>query len=184
MKFGRAHFLLIPLLLAVGTTGGEPAAPLAVSATAPTPTPLAADDLQTLIRENEKAVLVLNFWATWCPPCIEEFPDFVRLSQEYQDEGVNVVFVSADFAEDVHKVTAFLTEQGITGETYIRTGKDQDLIAVLPAAWSGALPATFIYGQGQGLLYFHQGRLTYEQLNRLVQQALEQTTSNTERSLP
>lgn len=103
---------------------------------------LAADEIQPLINryKGKKAVLI-NVWATWCGPCVEEFPHIVTLGEKYSDR-LKVIFISADFADDRQRAIQFLKEQGVTYTTYFKSGKDQPFIEALSEDWSGALPFT------------------------------------------
>lgn len=100
------------------------------------------EKLQELVNsyEGEKAVLV-NMWATWCGPCVEEFPHIVKLQRKY-DDRLKVIFVSADFKKD--DALNFLREQGVDWTTYFKTGKDEPFINALSDKWSGAMPFTKI----------------------------------------
>ena len=103
---------------------------------------LAAEEIKPLINSyrGEKAVL-LNVWATWCGPCVEEFPHIVQLGEKYSDQ-LQVLFISADFDEDRVRAAQFLKKQGVTYTTYFKSGKDQPFIEALSEGWSGALPYT------------------------------------------
>lgn len=92
--------------------------------------------------KGEKAVLI-NIWATWCAPCIKEFPHIVELQRKYKDE-LKVIFVSADFPENRAKTINFLKEHNVDWTTYLKTGKDQPFIEAVSENWSGALPFTKI----------------------------------------
>ncbi len=119
---------------------------------APAPTPIAAqpDQLLAAIKNAKAKVVVVNVWATWCVPCREEFPDLLKLRRTYKDKGVEVLFVSGDFGSERAQVDTFLGEQGVDFPTYLKTGDDMQFINAFDPAWSGALPATFIYdGQGR-----------------------------------
>lgn len=77
-------------------------------------------------------VVVLNFWATWCPPCAEEMPSLVQLQKKVQDKGVTVLAVSVDDAEaDYHK---FLKDYGVDFLTVRESGKRTDAVVISPTA--------------------------------------------------
>lgn len=144
------------------------AAPAAAAPTAPAPTPATAAQVLAAVRAAKKPVVVVNVWATWCIPCREEFPDLLRLRRSYRDRGVEVLFVSGDFASEREQTTAFLNEQGVDFPTYIKTGDDMAFINALDPKWSGALPATFIYdGQGR-LRHALLGKSSYAQFEAQV----------------
>ena len=109
----------------------------------------AKDILSTVAaQKGEKAVLV-NYWATWCAPCIEEFPMIVELSKEYSEQ-TKVFFVSADFLEHKDKAKEYLKRQGVEGISFIKNEKDDDFINGIHKDWSGALPFTIVYDKNSG----------------------------------
>ena len=122
--------------------------------------------------------LVFHAWATWCAPCIEEFPDIVRLMNAFDDRGVRFVLVSADFGRDRKKVEQFLARQGVTRRTYLYAGRDTGLIEALDDRWSGALPATYIVDRHGAVAYFHEGRSTYEKLKERIDIVLAEPRPN------
>jgi len=106
-------------------------------------------------HQGRKAVL-LNVWATWCVPCVEEMPYLVRLQDEFKDE-LAVVLISADFPEDLPRVDTFLRDMGVTWQTYLKDGKDEPFILAVHPDWSGAMPATVIYDRyGRQVAFFEQ----------------------------
>ena len=109
-----------------------------------------AGDILTAVAKHkgEKAVLV-NYWATWCGPCVEEFPMVVELSKEYADEAV-VLFVSADWLDKKKRAMEFLKKQGVKGLSFIKNQKDNEFIDGIHKDWSGALPFTIVYGKNSG----------------------------------
>ena len=119
--------------------------------------PADAPALLAAMREGGAPVTLVNVWATWCAPCREEFPDLVRLSERWRDRGLRVMFVSADFDDQVPAVRAFLARHGVTQPSWIKTGDDMTFINTLSPGWSGALPATFIYDADGQLVRFWEG---------------------------
>jgi len=132
------------------------------------------EQFKQILDENDAALTVVNFWATWCAPCIEEFPHFVQLGKDLADQKVTVFFVSMDFEDEKPLVEAFLAEQGYSGTSYLRTGKDHVFIMGIHDEWSGVLPATFLYSQNGSLADFWQGTpVDYETLKERVLGALQ-----------
>jgi thiol-disulfide isomerase/thioredoxin len=106
-------------------------------------------------HQGEKAVL-LNIWATWCVPCVEEMPYLVRLQGEFNDD-LAVVLISADFPEDRPRVDAFLRDMGVTWQTYMKDGKDEPFILAVHPDWTGAMPATVVFDRyGRQVAFFEQ----------------------------
>ena len=99
-------------------------------------------------HKGEKAVLV-NYWATWCAPCVEEFPMVMELSKEYADEAV-VLFVSGDWLDEKESALEFLEKHGVKGLSFIKNQKDNEFINGIHKNWSGALPFTIVYGKNSG----------------------------------
>ena len=129
-------------------------------------------ELQEIISsyQGDKAVMV-NVWATWCAPCIEEFPYIVDLQKKYDGE-LHVVFISADFPGQRSKTLEFLQEQNVDWTTYFKTGKDQAFIEALSSDWSGALPFTKVLNKdGEIIASWEQGA-EYEKFERYIKKAI------------
>lgn len=127
-------------------------------------TPIDAAGLLAVVREPGATATLVNVWASWCQPCREEFPDLVALHRQWADRGFRLVFVSADFAEDVPGARAFLAEQGVGWPTYLKTGDDMQFIDTLDAGWSGALPGSFLYDSNGRLVRFWEGKASRDSL--------------------
>lgn len=132
------------------------------------------DELQEIIASyrGDKAVLV-NVWATWCAPCIEEFPDIVELQRAYEDE-LQVIFVSADFPDSRDRALDFLREHNVDWTTYFKTGKDQPFIEALSEKWSGALPFTKIIGKDGKVVSSWEQSADYEKFEHHIKNAINQ----------
>lgn len=130
-------------------------------------------ELQKIIAsyEGEKAVLV-NIWATWCAPCVEEFPDIVKLQRAYP-EKLKVIFVSADFSESRDKALEFLKKHNVDWTTYFKTGKDQEFIEALSDKWTGALPFTKIIGIDGKVVDSWEQSASYEKFERHIKTAIK-----------
>lgn len=111
--------------------------------------------------ENKKPVLV-NVWATWCIPCVEEFPYIMKLKETYGDD-FELVFISGDFEEAKEEAVTFLKEQNVDFTTYYKTGNDNEFIQTLSPDWSGALPFTLIIASDGSVSAQWEGKATYEE---------------------
>jgi thiol-disulfide isomerase/thioredoxin len=120
--------------------------------------------------KGEKAVLV-NVWATWCAPCVEEFPEIVKLQRNYPDK-LKVIFISADFAEARDKAVAFLKEQNVDWTTYFKTGDDQQFIETLSSNWTGALPFSKVIGTNGNTVDSWEQSASYEKFKRHIKTAI------------
>lgn len=106
-----------------------------------------ASDLDSLIQLHKGDVVVLNFWASWCKPCKEEFPDLLKLRTEYKERGLDLVLISMDVEEVLEKgVIRFLKSMKVSFESYIKfPGKDGDFIDAVDSEWTGAIPFTVVF---------------------------------------
>jgi thiol-disulfide isomerase/thioredoxin len=148
---------------------------LAFATQAPAPPPpsqpqvlaASAPDILAEIRRS-KSPVVVNLWATWCTPCREEFPDLMRFYKDYKTRGVSLVLVSGDFSSDTEAAREFLASQGVDFRTYLKSGKDDEFINAFDPAWSGALPATFVYNDRGEKVHSFLGTVTYDSLEKVV----------------
>jgi thiol-disulfide isomerase/thioredoxin len=163
---GTGWLLIALAALAGGLAFAEPPEPL------PPLKPAGAEEVLAAVREPGARVVLVNVWATWCAPCLEELPDLLKLRREYSDRGLRLILVSGDFASARQQVRERLARLGVDFETYRREGDDMAFIEALDARWSGALPASFVYdGQGR-LQHFEQGRATYEEFEKLISKVM------------
>jgi len=149
-----------PVATAEATTRSRPALPEIQDAS--------ADDVLAAVREPGARVVVVNVWATWCAPCRQEFPDLMKLNERYQDRGMRLVLVTADFDDQIGEARQFLAQQGVEFLTYHKTGNDQRFIDGLSSKWTGALPATLVYDSHGVLKHFWEGRATFETMESNV----------------
>jgi thiol-disulfide isomerase/thioredoxin len=121
------------------------------------------------LQKSNDTVYIINFWATWCKPCIKEMPDFERINAEYRNEKVMVILVSLDFPNK-HDETLipYLIENNIKSNVIHLTDTDANSwIDKISPFWSGAIPATVIYkGTSRE---FYEKTLTYDELKKIVE---------------
>ena len=133
-------------------------------------TPIDKPGLKRLIRERNGKILLLNIWATWCAPCVAEFPDLVKLSQTYNTAEVEVVAISADYADEVDsKIIPFLKKMNVPFRVYVAQFEHQeDFINAVNRSWSGALPVLLIYDSHGKERFFHVGQQSYNDFKKEV----------------
>jgi len=134
--------------------------------------PVTPDSLALVVAAAGGKATLVNVWASWCEPCREEFPELVRLARTYEDKGLKVVFVSADFTEALPDARKFLAAQGVDWPTWYKTGSDQAFIDALSPKWTGALPGTFIYDAQGKLRDSWEGKATYAKMENSVRPVL------------
>ncbi len=122
------------------------------------------------LRQNPTGKLALvNFWATWCGPCLEEFPDLETMYRMYGHRAFELVTVSINYPDEQVAVLRDLQKQHATSRNLI-FGSPQiyDLIAAFDPGWSGAVPYTVLLGPGGEMLYHHEGAVDALRLRRLI----------------
>lgn len=112
--------------------------------------------------------LLVNFWATWCPPCVEEMPDLQRVRDAYRERGVEVIGIGIDNAA---KITEFRNRHGLTLPLLVAGVGGSDLNRLLGNS-GGALPYTVLIGADGRLLQRHLGQVKPAQLHRWLAEAL------------
>jgi len=134
---------------------------------------ISPQSIQNVISEPFDGITLVNVWATWCAPCIKEFPYLIELQHNYPDD-LRVIFISADFPEDREKALEFLREQQVDWPTYLKTGRDLEFIAALSDEWSGSIPFTQYYLPGGVIFTEWSGEADLERFKSQFLLALEQ----------
>lgn len=126
--------------------------------------------LEPLFHRQNDTIYVINFWATWCAPCVKELPFFEKLNSVYKNKKVKVLLVSLDMKKQVESsLLPFIKRKNIQSEVVHLHDPDADAwVGKVDGAWSGALPATLIYNKGQRK--FYEQSFTYEALEKEVKQ--------------
>ena len=131
-------------------------------------TPVDAAGLKQAVKARKGKVVMVNFWATWCIPCVKEFPDLVRVYKKHRARGLDLVTVSFDEVKDTKpKVAPFLTKQKHTSGAYILKSSPDEFAERFDAKWQGEIPRTYIYGR--------DGRLVKVLVGEQSAAALEKT---------
>jgi thiol-disulfide isomerase/thioredoxin len=137
--------------------------PLVILTDAQTPTPkppvvkqINEVALKQLIKPNGKPLLI-NFWATWCDPCRDEFPDLVKLDNEYKGK-IDFITISLDFPEDIATtVPKFLAAMKAEMPTYVLITPDETAaIGSVNKDWQGGLPFTILYDKDGNTTFLTQ----------------------------
>ncbi len=123
------------------------------------------EELNSLLTKDNDTTYVVNFWATWCRPCIKELPAFEKLNKDYSEKKVKVLLVSLDFPNKIEKqVIPFMDKNNIKSEVVLLDDPDSNSwIPRVSEKWSGAIPATIIYkGSSRE---FYERSFTFEELD-------------------
>ena len=113
------------------------------------------NELKPLLQKNDDKIYVVNFWATWCAPCVKELPAFEKLNTEYENKNVEVLLVSLDFPKQVEKrLIPFINKKQLRSKVVLLDDVNEDVwIKAIDSTWSGAIPATLIYNSKDRKFY-------------------------------
>jgi len=114
-----------------------------------------AEELSNILGTKNDTVYVVNFWATWCSPCVAEIGFFEDLHRTYTENTVKVILINLDFPDKAEtRVLNFLVEKEITATVYNMTDLDYNKwIPMVSADWSGAIPATLIFNSREKVFF-------------------------------
>jgi thiol-disulfide isomerase/thioredoxin len=131
--------------------------------------------LENIWNSDNDTLYVLNFWATWCQPCVAEMPFFDRVQQETEAQKVKVIFVSLDFKSEYEsRLVAFLNRKKIYSRVVmLNEPKYNDWMPKVDSVWTGAMPATLFVQHSRGIRVFHEGTFTYATLKTQVDSLLK-----------
>ena len=127
--------------------------------------------LQTLMASADQPVQIINFWATWCAPCVKELPLLEKLNRERNDVRVTLVSMDMDLDPNPEKVYKFISRKNIQSRVVILNERDPNSwINKIDTSWSGALPATLIVNSTSGKRRFWERELHEGDLERLLEE--------------
>jgi thiol-disulfide isomerase/thioredoxin len=142
---------LFPILIFVSQL------PVQGAETKPQLQPITIEALKSRIQQSQQNTLV-NLWATWCGPCVKEFPVFLELQES--KKNLDVILVSMDYESQKSEVLEFLKKQKVGFTTYTKSGNESQFINGFLAEWQGALPVTVLYGPKGKTIKVWQGEVT------------------------
>ncbi len=130
------------------------------------------DEFEPYLHKSNDTTYVINFWATWCKPCVEEIPAFEKLNRKYKDQPVKVLMVSLDFVRNLNsRLIPFIEDNGMKADVVLLNDPRSHIwIEKVDKQWSGAIPATLVYNRNQRSFYertFKFEELEQELLKRL-----------------
>lgn len=128
--------------------------------------------LEAFLNKKDDKVHVINFWATWCAPCVKELPFFEKLNEAYANRGVEVILVSLDFPKQYDsKLKPFIENKKLKSKVVAFNDTDSNYwIPKVSEEWTGAIPATLIYNKDKR--QFYEKSFDYEELESQIKQFL------------
>lgn len=179
--YGMKNFLLLLILLFVACQSGKES-DKALTQTATEDVIDTSDikldiydfnGLEKYLNIKDDKTYVVNFWATWCAPCVKELPYFEALNKNYKDKDVEVMLVSLDFPKQYEKkLKPFIKEHNLQSKILVLDDTDMNTwIPKVNENWDGAIPVTLIYNKD--LREFYAQPFTYEQLETEIKRFLK-----------
>ncbi len=134
------------------------------------------NQLAELLKQPSNKHLVINFWATWCKPCVRELPYFLAADSAYSARNVHVILISLDFDTDLEtKLVPFLQRKGIHTEVWLmRDLNYNDWMPLVSSDWDGAIPATLLVSADRQEKTFFSGELSQKTLFKKIEQLLKE----------
>jgi thiol-disulfide isomerase/thioredoxin len=126
--------------------------------------PISPEEIHAIVDANAGKVVIVNFWASWCPPCLKEFPDIVRVYDDKGAESVEVLAVSMNFADEMPDVEAFLADLEPPFPVRIASSVDDAFYEGVVSPWFGEIPITLVYDTKGELAHYHRSAVNYDQL--------------------
>lgn len=134
--------------------------------------PVTGSDILDMVRSSDEKAVLVNIWATWCGPCVEEFPELLKIREEFSDKDVKVLLVSADFDDETENLYEFLDKQNVDFETYIKVGDDMSFIDTFNSDWTGALPVTFLFDRDANIIATWNEKISLEDVRHSISKIL------------
>ncbi len=128
------------------------------------------EDIEFIFQQKNDTTYVINFWATWCAPCVKELPYFEEITQKYADKKIKVILVSQDFSKQLEtKLKPFLAKNKLYSEVLVLIDPDANSwIDKVNPAWSGAIPATVVY-KGDKNEFYEKSFESLAELEEIIQ---------------
>ena len=127
-------------------------------------------ELTKILNNPDNKLFVINFWATWCPPCIKELPNFEKAAKDYDPAKVKFILISLDFPSQIGKrLLPFLKKNKITLDVAVMTDVDYNSwIDLVDPLWQGNIPATLFLNNATQKRYFHMGTVDGPELKKYI----------------
>jgi thiol-disulfide isomerase/thioredoxin len=182
MRFTKAIIpisLFVLLVSLAAPAQKRKSGPAKASKPAAVVSPIDTDALKGLLTQPRERPLLVNFWATFCDPCRDEFPDLVKIDNDYGSKSLEFFTVSLDDMSDINtEVPKFLDLMKAKMPAYLLNVNDPEpAINLVDRKWQGDLPATFLYNEKGEVVYKHFGRVNIAELREAIDKVVKKGSS-------
>ncbi|HMT29948.1 MAG TPA: TlpA disulfide reductase family protein [Bacteroidia bacterium] len=145
-------------------------AALNFTSSAQQPTLMKWDQLEGIMNSKSDTTIVINFWATWCAPCVKELPHFEQIGKENKNNKIKIILVSLDFKSQFEiRLKKFVSEKNLSSAVYLLDEPDYNTwIDKVSPSWNGSIPATLVINSKKGIREFYEKEFTYSELAAIV----------------
>ena len=154
MKIKRTLLLCLASILTTVTVSASPVENIDIP------------QLEAFVAGNKGKVTIVNFWATWCPPCLKEFPDITKLYNDYNSKGLEVLAVSMNEPDEMEDIAEFLEEYDPPFQVRVAATLDETFYDGIKKDWGGIIPLTLIFDTNGKLVHYHLQEVNYEGLEQ------------------
>jgi peroxiredoxin len=131
--------------------------------------PIDTDAVKALSKNDSKKLRLINVWATWCGPCVNELPELVTMNRMYRKRDFEMITISMDAPEKQDKALEMLKELHVSSKNYLYTGTNKDkLVEALDKDWPGPVPHTLLIAPGGKVIYRHTGEIDPMELKKAI----------------
>ena len=126
--------------------------------------------IKELVKNDSTGKLrLINIWATWCGPCVTEFPDLIIIDRMYRGRKFELITISADKKDKKQDVLNFLKQHQASNKNYIFNNDDvYQMIEAIDPEWQGGLPYTMVIEPGGKIIYRKQDTIDPLQMKKLI----------------
>jgi thiol-disulfide isomerase/thioredoxin len=133
-----------------------------------------ATEVVTMIEKSTNP-LIINFWATWCPPCVRELNYFEKVINKFKDKNVELVLISLDYPEDYEKIISFVKAKGYKAKVDWLDEQETSVIqSKIDEGFEGVIPASLFVNKATNYRKFHSGQLTESGLKKEIEKLVKE----------
>jgi len=126
------------------------------------------EEFEPILHQENDTTYVINFWATWCIPCVKELPEFEKVNLKFQSQKFKMILVSLDFKSQIENtVIPFIKENKIQSEVVLLSDPNANSwINKVNKDWTGSIPVTIIYNKN--FYFFREGTMNFNEINQII----------------